>query len=69
LITIAWLHEWKWLLVNIPLSYGLFIIALYRPGNKPFNALEIIFLSLVCISLPIGCFITFPFLTPRGTYN
>lgn len=62
--------SWKWLLLNLPATFSIFIIMLYRPTSKPFQALAITLLGVICISVPIDCFLTLPFLRrPAGIYD
>jgi phosphatidate cytidylyltransferase len=64
------LGNYKWLLINIPVAFGIFVAALYRPVKKPFQGLGITFLGLISISLPVCFFLATPYLTgPTGSYH
>ncbi|MFD2872918.1 phosphatidate cytidylyltransferase [Mucilaginibacter ximonensis] len=58
--------SWKWLLVNLPIAFSIFIIALYQGRAKPFQGLANTFLGIIYISLPLCFFLVPPFLLQAG---
>lgn len=64
------LAGWRWMLLIIPVAFGIFVAALYRPDKKPFQGLAITFLGIITITLPLCCFAAIPFLLPpAGIYR
>lgn len=62
----GWMNV-KWMILVIPLVYGIFVNALYQPVKKPFPGVANTLLGITCISLPLGIFVTLPFL-PAPTF-
>lgn len=61
---------WEWLLLNLPVGFGIFVASLYGPGYRPFQSLAVTFLGIICICLPLCCFLALPFLPkPRNIYH
>lgn len=71
LINLTGMANWKWMLLIIPATFGIFVVALYRPSDKkPFQGLAITFLGIIAITLPLCCFALIPFLMGTdGSYH
>ena len=68
--TLTGLTSRKWLILVIPIAFGIFVEALYLPAKKPFQGLAITFLGITAITLPICSFLAIAFLTrPEGSYH
>jgi phosphatidate cytidylyltransferase len=68
--TVTGLASWVWMLLIIPITFGIFVAAVYRSDNKPFQGLAITFLGIITITLPLCCFVAIPFLLPpAGSYH
>jgi phosphatidate cytidylyltransferase len=64
------LAGWTWMLLIIPATFGIFVVALYRHDKKPFHGLAITFLGIITVTLPLCCFAAIPFLLPpAGIYH
>ena len=50
--------DWHILLLNIPLTFSIFISEIYLKSIHPFLNLAIIFLGIICITIPLCFFIT-----------
>jgi phosphatidate cytidylyltransferase len=61
LATLGGLVSWQCLLLNIPVAFGIFVAALYRPVTPSFQGLAITFLGIAVITLPVCFFATLPF--------
>jgi len=69
-IVISRKSDWQILLVNIPLTFGIFIIELYRRANRPFHNLALTFLGILCVTIPLCFFIGIAFLPfSTGKYH
>lgn len=60
--------DWRALLVNIPLAFGIFISELYLKAKYPFQNLAFIFLGIVCVTIPLCFFIALTILPPGTGY-
>jgi phosphatidate cytidylyltransferase len=56
--------DWRVLLVNIPLVFGIFITELYLKSNNPFQNLAFVFLGIICITIPLCFFMALAVLPP-----
>jgi phosphatidate cytidylyltransferase len=65
------LLNWRWLLLLVPVAFGIFMVALYRRhAKKPFTELAVTFLGVIVIALPLCFFASLPFLAqPMGHYG
>lgn len=64
------LADWKWMMVNVPVAFTIFVRALYRKVKNPFQGLALTFLGVAAIALPLCFFVALPFLTPpAGRYR
>ncbi|MFC0775072.1 phosphatidate cytidylyltransferase [Terrimonas alba] len=62
--------DWKILLINIPLAFGIFIRELYLKSQTPFHNLAFIFTGIICITIPLCFFTSIAFLPIReAVYN
>lgn len=59
--------ESKWLLVNIPLLFGIFIRELYKKSTLPFSNIAYTFLGLIYAVIPFVFYVSLAFIS--GTYN
>ncbi|MFC5284288.1 phosphatidate cytidylyltransferase [Pedobacter alpinus] len=59
--------ESKWLLINIPLFFGIFIRELYKKSKLPFSNIAYTFLGLIYAVVPFIFFVSFSFIS--GTFN
>ena len=59
--------ETKWLLINIPLLFGIFIRELYKKSTIPFSNIAYTFLGLFYTVVPFIFYASIAFIT--GTYN
>ncbi|MBK0383215.1 CDP-archaeol synthase [Pedobacter sp. SD-b] len=59
--------ETKWLLINIPLFFGIFIKELYRKSKLPFNNIAYTFLGLIYAVVPFVFYVSSAFIS--GIYN
>lgn len=59
--------ETKWLLINIPLLFGIFIRELYKKNTIPFSNIAYTFLGLFYTVVPFIFYVSIAFIT--GTYN
>jgi phosphatidate cytidylyltransferase len=50
-------NSWKILLLNIPLTFGIFFMELYRRSVHPFHNVAFTFLGIIYITIPL-CFLT-----------
>ena len=66
-ILLAGKGDWKILLINIPLAFGVFIRELYLKAGNPFDNLAFTFLGIICITIPLCFFISVAF-WPVGQY-
>jgi phosphatidate cytidylyltransferase len=57
--------SWRILLINIPLTFGIFVIELYLKSKNPFQHLGFIFLGIICITIPL-CFFSALAISPAG---
>lgn len=70
LIVSSGMGSWMWLLINLPVAFSIFIVALYQESDKPFQGLAITFMGVTYISLPVCFFLVLPFLPPTaGSYH
>lgn len=60
--------DWKILLINIPVAFGVFIAELYKRAKYPFHNLALTFLAIICITVPL-CFFSFIAFLPIGIYD
>lgn len=60
-------YESKWLLVNIPLLFGIFIRELYKKSTLPFSNIAYTFLGLIYAVVPFIFYVSLAFIS--GTYN
>lgn len=51
-LVITGLCDWRIILLNIPLTFSLFVSELYRRSEDPFKKLAFIFLALIYITIP-----------------
>lgn len=65
------LLNWRWLLLPLPIAFGIFMVALYRrQAQKPFTELALTYLGVTVIALPLCFFAVLPFLSqPAGHYG
>ncbi|MCC8425507.1 phosphatidate cytidylyltransferase [Mucilaginibacter sp. UR6-11] len=64
------LFSWKWLLINVPVAFGVFVAELYRRRAKfPFESLALTFLGITATALPLCFFIALPFLSAQAGYH
>jgi phosphatidate cytidylyltransferase len=74
ILVISGKGNWRVLLVNIPLVFGIFITELYLKSKNPFQNLAFIFLGILCITIPLCFFMaltvlpTSPGIYPSGYY-
>jgi phosphatidate cytidylyltransferase len=62
--------DWKMLLINIPVAFGIFIAELYRKAKHPFHNLAFTFLGIFYITIPLCFFIAIAFLpVSTGIYH
>ena len=59
--------ETKWLLINIPLFFGIFIKELYKKSALPFSNIAYTFLGLIYAVVPFIFFFSIAFIS--GNYN
>jgi len=60
----------KVFLVNIPITFGVFISELFRREINPFHNLAFTFLGILCITVPLCFFITIAYFpVPSGIYH
>ncbi|WP_017258020.1 phosphatidate cytidylyltransferase [Pedobacter arcticus] len=59
--------ESKWLLINIPLLFGIFIRELYKKSTLPFSNIAYTFLGLIYAVIPFVFYVSIAFIS--GTYN
>lgn len=67
-LVIANISDWRILLINIPLAFGILIFELYLKARYPFHNLAFTFLGIICITIPLCFFISIAFL-PVGAGN
>ena len=60
--------DWKILLMNIPVVFGIFIVELFLEAKSPFQNLALTFLGLIGITVPIAFFLTLAVPTHPGNY-
>lgn len=60
-------YEPKWLLVNIPLFFGIFIRELYKKSTLPFSNIAYTFLGLIYAVVPFVFYVSLAFIS--GVYN
>jgi phosphatidate cytidylyltransferase len=68
ILVISGTVDWRVLLVNIPLVFGIFITELYLKAKNPFQNLAFIFLGIICITIPL-CFFMALAVLPAGSGN
>lgn len=57
-------------LVAIPLTFGIFLVQLYRPTSHPFQNIAFTLLAILCITLPLAFFMGVAFFPVRpGLYH
>lgn len=56
--------DWRALLVNIPLVFGIFLAELYLRSKDPFQNLAFIFLGIIYITIPLCFFMALTVLPP-----
>ncbi|BAU54279.1 phosphatidate cytidylyltransferase [Mucilaginibacter gotjawali] len=62
--------DWKILLINIPLLFGIFFIKLFMRSGHPFHDIGFTLLGIIYISIPLCFFICIAFLPLSGhTYS
>lgn len=61
--------EPKWLLVNIPLFFGIFILELYKKSEIPFSNIAYTFLGLVYAVVPFIFFYSVAFISSQYNYH
>lgn len=62
--------DWRVLLLNIPIAFGIFISELYLKSQTPFHNLAFTFIGILCITVPLCFFISIAFLPAgEGIYN
>lgn len=54
--------DWKILLINIPLTFGIFFIKLFMQSGHPFHDIGFTLLGIIYITVPLGFFIGIAFL-------
>ena len=59
--------ETKWLLINIPLFFGIFIRELYKKSDLPFSNIAYTFLGIIYAVVPFALFFSLVFIS--GNYN
>ncbi len=59
--------ETKWLLINIPIFFGIFILELFKKSKIPFSNIAYTFLGLIYTIIPFVFFHNIAFLS--GSYN
>jgi phosphatidate cytidylyltransferase len=64
ILVVSGTGDWRSLLVNIPLVFGIFITELYLKSNNPFQNLAFVFLGIICITIPLCFFIALAVLPP-----
>ncbi len=57
----------KWLLLNIPLFFGVFILELYQKNKQPFSNIAYTFLGLFYAVAPFICYVSLAFIS--GSFN
>jgi phosphatidate cytidylyltransferase len=60
--------DWRPILINIPLVFGIFVTELYLKAKSPFQNLAFIFLGIICITIPLCFFIALAVLPPGSGY-
>ncbi|TKC00667.1 phosphatidate cytidylyltransferase [Pedobacter cryophilus] len=60
-------YETKWLLINIPLFFGIFIRELFKKSTLPFSNIAYTFLGLIYAVVPFIFFFSLVFIS--GSYN
>ena len=68
IIVIAGKGDWRILLANIPLAFGILVTELYLKSPEPIHSLALIFLGILCVTLPLAFFIAVCVL-PLGVGN
>ncbi|TKB97654.1 phosphatidate cytidylyltransferase [Pedobacter cryophilus] len=62
--------QWKILLINIPLAFGIYLTELYHFAKNPFYNLAFTFLGVFYITIPLCFLVAIAFLTDRqGSYQ
>src|SRR5665647_3541147 len=56
------ISDWRILLINVVLAFGIFIFELYLKATYPFQNIDFIFLGIICITIPLCFFIGIAFL-------
>jgi phosphatidate cytidylyltransferase len=62
-------YNWHILLTNIPLAFGIFITELYLKSKNPFQNLGLIFIGIICITIPLCFFMALAVLPPHTGYS
>ena len=57
IIVISGRSDWRILLANIPIAFGILITELYLKSVHPFHNLGLIFLGIICVTVPLSFFI------------
>ncbi len=58
--------DWKILLVNIPLTCGLFLLEIFRKSESPFQNIAITILGVIYITIPLALFTSIAFMPFQG---
>lgn len=67
-LVISGISNWRILFINIPIGFGIFITELYLKAKEPFHNLALIFLGIICITVPL-CFFIAVAVLPSGAGN
>lgn len=65
-LVITNIYDWKILLINIPVASAIFISELYLKAKEPFHNLALIFLGIICVTIPL-CFFVALSILPLGS--
>ena len=69
-LVISNVSNWQVLLINIPIAFSPFLIELYLKAKYPFHNLAIIYLGIICVTVPLCFFAAIAFLPPgSGDYH
>jgi len=67
-LVISGAGNWQLIFISLPLGFSLFIIELFMHSEYPFQNLAIIYLGVICVTVPLCFFCATAFLPP-GTGN
>lgn len=69
-LAITNISDWRILFINIVPVFGIFIFELYLKATQPFQNIALLFLGIICITIPLCFFICIAFLPgDPGNYN